>query len=109
MPAGLTNKKTITIQTNLLMNDFMTSRFFTLLKEDSQLNNAPTPAGTSIDLWQTAYTDWAEQTARIGNGDDFKEIFRSLHAFRIELVSIEAIYLSEPDGNNHASPGKKCA
>ena len=91
------------------MNDFMTSRFFTLLKEDSQLNNAPTPVGTAIDLWQTAYTDWAEQTARIGNGDDFKEIFRSLHALRIELVSIEAIYLSEPDGNNHASPGKKCA
>lgn len=91
------------------MNDFMTSRFFTLLKDDSQLNNAPTLTGTSIDLWQTAYTDWTEQTARIGNGDDFKEIFRSLHALRIELVSIDAIYLSDPDENNHTSPGKKYA
>ena len=75
------------------MNDLLKMKLFSLLSETSQ-------EATTYEM-QSAYDEFCITIEKISSSQDYTNIFRTLTATRIELASIEMLYLYEQE--------KKCA
>lgn len=74
----------------MLMNEFLNTRFFSILTESSQVTN---------EEMKNAYGYFMEQVKTISQSEnDFSKIFRILNITRIELISIESHYQYEQGG-----------